>query len=193
MNNIIYTAYNAAKEYVTKYIKYVNTYSIHNNKLTFVDYFNKNIDDFVFPDNIKHIIFGEYFDQKIDNIIFPENLHTIIFGKCFDQNIDNVKFPENLHTIIFGDAIDQNIDNVKFPENLHIIKFGMDFHQNFHNVNFPENLHILDVSNMIQKYVNSTFFQNMCIPYTIKEVIIHEIYKGHIRLPYGCVETIAKR
>jgi hypothetical protein len=74
-------------------------YTISDNILTFEDSFNEPIDNIVFEDGIKTIIFGNSFNQSIENVKFPETLKSITFGKDFKKSITSVNFPESLEII----------------------------------------------------------------------------------------------
>jgi hypothetical protein len=74
-------------------------YTVSDNILTFEDSFNEPIDNIVFENGIKTIIFGNSFDQSIKNVKFPETLKSITFGKNFKKSITLVNFPESLETV----------------------------------------------------------------------------------------------
>jgi|694.fasta_scaffold64153_1 hypothetical protein len=52
---------------------------------------------YTISDNI--LTFEDSFNEPIDNIVFENGIKTIIFGNSFNQSIENVKFPETLKSI----------------------------------------------------------------------------------------------
>lgn len=76
--------------------------------------FNQKIEKL--PKNLIYLSFRNgYYNQSIDNIIFPDNLKTIIFGKDFDQLIDAL--PDTIEHITLQKIIIINENQMKlFPK-----------------------------------------------------------------------------
>jgi hypothetical protein len=66
--------------------------------LTFGFYFNKPIDDFIFPDTLQTVVFGYEFNQNIDNVKFPVSLTMIVYDYCFRQSFS--KTPQSILSIL---------------------------------------------------------------------------------------------
>ena len=77
-------------------------YTITDNILTFDSKFNDSIDQLIFPQNIKTIIFGDKFNQQIDNVMWPDTLISITFGNKFSYPINRSQFPESFKSFTFS-------------------------------------------------------------------------------------------
>lgn len=82
-------------------------------KLSLSAGFNQEIEKL--PKNLIYLSFRNgYYNQPIDNIIFPDNLKTIIFGSEFNQSIDAL--PDTIEHITLGIRFKQKIN--KYPKSL---------------------------------------------------------------------------
>jgi len=110
--------------------------------IEFDRYFDVELNHFVWPQNVKHIIFGQYFDQKIKNIM-PFGIRTIKFDCYFNQSIVNT-IPPTVTTLIFGDHFNYPIEN-NLPNKLKCLVLGGSYNRPIINT-LPRTLRYLRLS-----------------------------------------------
>jgi hypothetical protein len=107
----------------------------------------------IWPNSIKHLIFGYNFNQPLNSRKLPEFLIAITFGYSFNQNIMTVLFPDTIMYMTFGTEFNQIITNVKWPRNiLYIYDYSSTI--TYESSTFPQSLYqIIFIDEDI--YINS--------------------------------------
>ncbi len=89
------------------------------------DQFNETLDNVVFPDTLRVLVFGWYFNRPVVKLRLPSGLTKLVWGYTFNQPL--CPLPESLEELYFGTDFNQPIN--RFPFHLKILSFGHDFDQ----------------------------------------------------------------
>ena len=120
--------------------------SIYNETTLTLEYnVNKSIDEFVFPEGIRHLIFSYIFNQPITKTL-PSTLESIKFDMGrFNRRITKNILPDNLELLLLGDNHNCVIKPNVLPKNLKTLYLGESYNYEITHDIFPPNLEFLHV------------------------------------------------
>ncbi len=109
-------------------------------ELIFGDGFNRPLEDFEFPPQLKMLKFGYLFNQPVERCRFPSSLEDITFGTEFNQPIMGLNMPESMRNLRFGLRFNQPVEDYIFPQKLEFLSFGRKFNQSISRIRLPDTL-----------------------------------------------------